>query len=138
MPEIVYPTPDGEGNERTWDVVFPIWKIDADDNDWRVIDQILESVAMNNRFGKNTPIEEQHRIIASINEQFEKFLQENLEKLQQLPNVKKADSNLEIPEHQAIDDLLKERSRLFAAYGRWRWYIDHVFANLGGAYRQYK
>lgn len=114
MPEVVYPTPDAEGNSRTWDQVFPIWKNDNDQKEWRTVNTILEAVAMNNRFGGKTPDQLKEHLRQQILDNCHKFLEET------------GTENLE------------ERQNLFGQLGQYLYYVQMVFENLGGAYREHK
>src|SRR6185369_3854954 len=109
MPEVVYPTQDAEGNPRNWDDVFPVWKSD-DDVDWRVVNGILEAIAMNNRFGDKTPEQLKESMIEYALSQTDVFLEKDGFKTE-------------------------ERTLTFSSLGRHLYYIRKVFENLGGAYR---
>lgn len=114
MPEVVYPSPDAEGNSRTWDVVFPIWKNDNDNSEWRTINTILEAIAMNNRFGGKTVEELRGHLNNEIMVNCHKFLEE------------------------VGTENLEEREKLFRQLGQYLYYVAQVFQNLGGAYREHK
>jgi hypothetical protein len=139
MPEVVYPKNKGK-QSRTWNEVFPIWDQNAEQTDWRVINEILEAIAMNNRFGGKTPAQLKKHIQGSIDKWLAKELEENLAEFQALSNpelhglngVLKSDIT---PEHEKAEE---KRRSLFATYGRYSYYIKEVFANLGGAYREFK
>jgi hypothetical protein len=106
MPEVVYPK---KGN---WEDVFPILTDEKNALDNAVVNQILYSIAMNNRFGKMSPKELKADIAKQIRDNTEKFL-----------------SDMTDPE---------ERRNMFAQFGAYCFYLDKVFANLGGAYREMK
>ena len=114
MPEVVYPTPDAEGNARTWDQVFPIWKNENDNVEWRIINTLLESIAMNNRFGGKTVEELRAFLFEDMVKNCRKFIEE------------------------VGTENLEERNKLFREFGQYVYYLDMVFENLGGAYREYK
>jgi len=140
MPEIVYPSPDADGKPRTWNDVFPIWQNDDEDTEWRIIDQILEAVAINNRFGGKTPAALRAHIIKSQTEWFAEELAKNTgsphDHKTEFPGKNWAEILELLPEDRKQD--LEERAILFKSLGKWLFYIDQVFANLGGAYREYK
>jgi hypothetical protein len=113
MPEQVYPTPNADGTARTWNEVFPIWANKDDQLEWRIIDSILEAIAMNNRFGSKTPEELEFSLAETAQEKLARELD-------------KAGDNLE------------ERQDWLRSYGAFTYYLPLVFQNLGGAYRVYK
>jgi hypothetical protein len=131
MPEVVVPTAAADGSERTWNQVFPIWENDDENTEWRVIDQTLEAIAINNRCGLDTPQELQARLIKAQHEYFK----EELAKCEG-ESYNKKEMELPItPERQAI---LDRRTQLFTAYGKWMFYYTEVFANFGAAWREHK
>lgn len=106
MPEVVYAKGD-----RTWEQVFPILEVEGN-HEWRVIDSVLEAIAMNNRFGDKTPRQLRNWWIERVLEETEKLLE------------KEADP--------------QKRLDIFRDCGVNLYYLDRVFRNLGGAYREYK
>lgn len=134
MPEVVY-SKSGED----WNKVFPIWDENVEQYEWRIINSILERIAMNNRFGGKSNDELKASIMKGIREQVEEEHEKTLIALQALPNpehndfgVKKGDIT---EEHNKV---LNIRNGYWAEYGRWAYYVEVVFENLGGAYREYK
>jgi hypothetical protein len=139
MPEVVYATPAEDGTHRNWDDVFPVWKQNAENNEWRVINEILEVVAMNNRMGTKTPEELKQHLIEVVTRNNDEMLEDNLKKLQALPNPKMgALGPLKEDITKEHEKVLEERKNTMYTYGLYRYYIDKVFANLGGAYREWK
>lgn len=135
MPEVVYPTPDEQGNPRTWDNVFPIWSVEqTPDPEWKVINTILEQIAMNNRFGEATPAELKQRIAEEIRGNVNKFLNEVFDKYL----IESLNIPDELPEVSPKEKFFKERASILRQYGTYTLYLDQVFDNLGGAYREYK
>ncbi len=137
MPEVVVAT---EG--RTWDVVFPIWKNDDQDSEWRIINMILEAIAMNNRFGGKTNEELKATLIKEQHEHYKELFQK-LEGGEHDHKAEGFDHNTfgcgkgcEVPEDRT--KMMEERALKFRFYGEWRFYLDEVFNNLAGAYREYK
>lgn len=140
MPEVVYPSNDADGNSRTWDQVFPIWKNDDDDNDWRIIDQILEAIAMNNRFGGKEPDALRAEMIAYytgiVKETLDGLNGEPHNHKEEFPGKSPTEIDILIPADRK--KIIEERGKYFRILGRYLFYIDEVFKNLGGAYREYK
>lgn len=136
MPEVVYPTDGEDGKPRTWDKVFPIWGYD-EPNEWAIINSILEGIAMHNRFGKGTREEFKQTLIDSANRMQTETLEKSLKALGEKKGAKTktlGGATVKTPD----EELMKARLDQFASYGMYRWYVDQVFANLGGAYREYK
>jgi len=141
MPQVVVPTPDAKGNPRTWDEVFPIWNQNAEVSEWRIINSILESVAMNSRMGDKTPSQLKEILLKDIRGQIENILEENLKKLQLLDNPKI--NGLGFIENQeevtsVHKEVLDKRTKVWSEYGRWAYYIDVVIDSVGDTYREYK
>lgn len=142
MPEVVYPKPAEDGSPRTWDQVFPIWKNDDEAYEWQLINQILEAIAMNNRFGGETVKQLQARLIKVNTEWFT----EKLAKLEgephkheeEFPEANHLDLRCSCPVPEDRKELLKERRQVFESYGRVMFYLQRIFEELGGAYREWK
>lgn len=137
MPEIVVPTPDENGNSRTWDKVFPIWGIE-EPSEWITINSILESIAMNSRMGGKTPEELRAHLINYVTEGTKKELDENMaEMLASEGEMKKAQFGAAIVKN--VDEkFLKARVKIFGEHGLALFYINEVFDNFGGAHREFK
>jgi vacuolar-type H+-ATPase subunit E/Vma4 len=140
MPEVVYPTPDANGKSRTWDDVFPIWKLNAENTEWRVINNILEAIAMNNRFGEKTADEMRQHLLDNALNSVSGYLEENESKLRELPNPESGSYGLLNKEDitEAHQKILDERITDWQTYGKYAFYIIRIFENLGGAYREHK
>jgi hypothetical protein len=140
MPEVVVPTPSADGSRRTWNQVFPIWDNDDEDTEWRVIDQILEAIAMNSRFGDKTADELKIHLMSTQHaffvEEFAKLNGEPHNHKEEFPLVERGATQDQIPEDRK--KIMEDRQRCFKSYGKWMFYLEEVFANLGGAYREYK
>jgi len=134
MPEVVY-AKSGED----WNKVFPIWDQNVENYEWRIINSILEAIAMNNRFGGKSTEELKASILVGIKEQVNEELNKTLIALQALPNPEAGMFGAKVEDinedHQKV---LDTRRNYWAEYGRWSYYLDAVFENLGGAYREYK
>jgi hypothetical protein len=140
MPQVIYPSADENGVTRTWDQVFPIWKNDDENTEWRVIDMILEAIAMNSRFG-NENVEQMR---ARLKKTQHDFFAEELAKCvgdphdyrAEFPDMDRNEIRTALPADRC--DLMEKRRVLFTSYGKWMFYIDTVLDNLGGAYREHK
>lgn len=140
MPEVVYATPDANGKPRNWNDVFTIWNLNVENSEWRVIDNIMDIVAMNNRMGSRTSDELREHLLKEAAKNITSLLTETEEKLAALPNpsldeIREKRDEVITEEHKKI---LKDRNDLWAHYGKYVFYINAVFDNLGGAYREYK
>jgi hypothetical protein len=142
MPEVVYPQNGEDGKPRTWDVAFPIWQNDDENTEWQIINQILESIAMNNRFGKETVDElqarlkkDQHEWFVSRLKQFEGEKHDHHEEFTSHTQFGCGEDCV-IPEDR--QKLMEQRRHVFQSYGKWLFYLEEVFAQLGGAYREFK
>jgi hypothetical protein len=111
MPQVVVATPK-DGKDRTWHDVFPIWPVE-DDPDYTYINEILESIAMNARMGSRTNEEQKAHLIKLVTDNYRKTIED-----------------VSLP--------LEKRNKEFASFGRYMWYIEEVFANLAGSYREWK
>lgn len=144
MPEVVYPTPNEDGTPRTWVDVFPIWLNDDESTEWQVINAILEGVAMNNRFGDKTP----SALKADLKKRYHDYYVEKIATKVGKPHNHKEEGfdhsefgctkecAKKIPYRRR--KVIKERAKYFEYYGKWMYYLEEIFKNLGGAYREYK
>jgi hypothetical protein len=105
MPEVVYPSGD-----RTWDQVFPDIPDGADD--WKVINDVLYAIALNNRFGDRNFVKLQAELTEQVRSNLQNFLS----------TAKTEDEKANIRKSAEMYDK----------------YIPEVFKNLGGAYREHK
>jgi len=142
MPEVVYPKPAEDGSPRTWDQVFPIWNNDDEVYEWQLINQILEAIAMNNRFGDETPEQLQARLMKVNTE----WVTEKVAKLEggvhkhkeEFPEADHSDLGCGCPVPEDRKELLEKRHAAFESYGRVMFYLQRIFEELGGAYREWK
>lgn len=143
MPEVVYPKKGADGKPRYWNEVFPIWENDDEHKDYQFIDSILEAIAMNNRFvGKSLPA-----LKRDLKSRYAKYLRETLEKMgdggvhkhrEEFPDSEHRDYGCECPVPEDRKKFIERRDALFESYGRALFYIDRIFEELGGAYREFK
>ena len=112
MPEVVYPSNDETGKPRAWNTMFP--ELPDSHDAWQVINNTLESIAMNNRFGDKTPDQLREHLVKYGQE----FTQDRLREMGSFDEAK--------------------FDKIMIAHGLYNYYTNYVFDNLGGAYREYK
>ena len=139
MPEVVVPTKDPTtGQERTWNEVFPIWNNDDEDTEWRVINQLLETIAINNRMGGKSLKVLKETIRKSQIEFYTRRLDETRPATELDINYK---THPELKDEASIAsraEVLAQRAHVFEYLGKWMYYLDVVFENFDHAYREYK
>lgn len=142
MPEVVYPANAEDGSSRTWDQVFPIWNNDDEPYEWQLIDQILEAIAMNNRFGDKTPEQLRDHLLRRnldlFTEQLAKLEGERHKHSEEFPDVDHYDRGCSCPIPEDRKELMEKRRKTFESCGRVMFYLYRVFDELGGAYREFK
>lgn len=142
MPEVVYPKNAEDGSQRTWDQAFPIWNNDDEAYEWQLIDQILEAIAMNNRFGDETPTQLRDRLLQANLEHFEAKLREvegGIHKhREEFPEAEHTDRGCGCPVPEDRKAMMEKRHKLFESWGRVSFYLFRIFEELGGAYREFK
>lgn len=144
MPEVLIPTNSETGEARNWHDVFPIMAFGTDANEWQFFNEIGEAIAMFSRFGHETikTMEDYHiELTRRIHTAFLGLLDENLAEIKKLPNFetnsygKPKNEEEFTPAHQ---ELAEKRNQIYASYGKYRFMIDEMFANLGYTYREHK
>lgn len=121
MPEVVYPSPDKNGKSREWKNMFP--ELPNTHDGWGIINNTLYTIALNNRMGGQTTEELRKRILDDYNKQMTEMLVKN-----RMGNKKLSPKTIE-KRSEVFNKWMKD-------YGIAIWYVNQVFDNLGGAYRE--